>query len=45
MKKSIDIFDKYNEQNKEKMNIFKKAYSFSLIIIRENNKDKIDKDK
>ena len=45
MKKSIDMFDRYNEQNKEKMHIFKNAYSFLLTIIRENNKDKIDKDK
>ena len=45
MKKSIDMFDKYNEQNKEKMHIFNNAYSFLLTIIREVNKDKIDKDK
>jgi len=45
MKKSIDMFDKYTEQNKEKMQIFKNAYSFLLTVIRENNKEKIDEDK
>ena len=46
MKKSIDMFDKYNEkQNREKIQIFKNAYSFLLTIIREDNKEKIDEDK
>ena len=46
MKKSIDMLDKYNEkQNREKIQIFKNAYSFLLTIIREDNKEKIDEDK
>jgi len=45
MKKSLDMFDKYTEQNEEKIFIFKNAYSFLLTIIKENNKEKIDEDR
>ena len=45
MTKSISMFDKHNEQNMEKINVFKKAYSFLLTIIKTNKRDKIDEDK
>jgi len=44
LKKSIDMFDKHNDQNKEKISIFKNAYSFLLMIIKINNKEKVDED-
>ena len=44
LKKSIDMLDKHNEQNKEKILIFKTAYSFLLTIIKINNKEKVDED-
>ena len=45
LKKSIAMFDKYTEQNKEKIQIFKNAYSFLLTIIQVNSKEKVDEDK
>ena len=41
----IDLRDEEIEEEKEKMQIFKNAYSFLLTVIRENNKEKIDEDK
>ena len=45
MRKSLDMFNKYSETNKEKGNIFKHAFSFLLAILKINNKEKVDKQK
>lgn len=45
MEKSIDMFAKYTGPNKEKMAIFKTAYSLILTIIKVNNKEKEEEDK
>ena len=44
LKKSIDMFDKHTEQNKEKIAIFKNAYSFLYVIIKINSREKVDED-
>ena len=43
MKKSLDMFSKFNDMNKEKGTIFKNAYSFLLTILKINNKERVDK--
>ena len=45
MRKSIDMFDKYTGPNKDKITIFKNAYSFFLTIIKLNNKEKEEENK
>lgn len=45
LKKSIAMFDRYTEQNKEKILVFKNAYSYLLTIIQVDNKEKVDEDK
>lgn len=42
LKKSIEMFGRNTEQNKNKILIFKNAYSFLLTIIQVNNKERID---
>ena len=37
------MFDKHNEQNKEKINIFKNAYSFLYMILKIDDKEKVEK--
>ena len=44
LKNSIDMFNK-TEENKEKTNILKIAYSFLLTILKINNNEKIEKQK
>ena len=45
LKKTIEMIYKYTEQNKDKIQAFKIAYSFFLIILQINNKEKVDKQK
>ena len=45
LQKSIDMFDKHNEQNKEKINIFKNAYLFLYMILKIDDKEKVEEDK
>ena len=45
MKKSLDMFNKYAETNKDKGNIFKYAFSFLLTILKINNKEKVERQK
>ena len=43
--KSIDMFNKNTDENKDKSNIFKNAYSFLLMLLKINNYEKVDKQK
>ena len=43
MKKSLDMFSKYGESNKDKNLTFKNAYSFLLTILKINNREKVEK--
>ena len=45
MRKSLDMFNKYSETNKDKGNIFKHAFSFLLTILKINNKERVEKQK
>ena len=45
MKKSLVMFNKYAETNKDKGNIFKYAFSFLLTILKINNKEKVERQK
>ena len=43
--KSLVMFSRYNESNKDKNLIFKNAYSFLLTILKINNKERAEKPK
>ena len=45
LKKSVDMFNKYTEENKDKSITLKKAYSFLLTILKINNNEKVEKQK
>ena len=45
LKKSVDMFNKFTEENKDKSIILKKAYSFLLTILKINNNEKVEKQK
>ena len=43
--KSLVMFSRFNESNRDKNLIFKNAYSFLLTILKINNKEKVEKPK
>ena len=43
IRKSLDMFSKFTDLNKEKGTIFKNAYSFILTILKINYNEKVDK--
>ena len=45
LKKSVDMFNKFTEENKDKSITLKKAYSFLLTILKINNNEKVEKQK
>ena len=45
LSKSIDMFNRNTDENKDKSNILKTAYSFLLILLKINNCEKVDKQK
>ena len=45
MKKSLDMFSKFSDANKDKANIFHYAYAFLLTILKINNKERVEKQK
>ena len=45
LKKSVEMFNKFNEENKEKSLILKNAYSFLLTILKINNNELVEKQK
>lgn len=45
MKKSIDMFNRYTGPNKDKIALFKNAYSFFLTIIKIDNREKEEENK
>lgn len=45
MKKSLNMFSKYNDNSKDKNMIFQNAYPFLLAILKINNKEKVERQK
>ena len=45
LKKSVDMFNKFNDENNDKSIIIKNAYSFLLAILKINNNEKVEKQK